>query len=72
MDNGQGEIAMFFDIIKFVAAIFLIYVGFIVFSAVLSLLIKIALLLFLAAGIYYLYHRATHRGWRRMFFKRDR
>lgn len=63
---------MFFDIIKFVAAIFLIYVGFIVFSAVLSLLIKIALLLFLVAGIYYLYHRATNRGWRRMFFKRDR
>ncbi len=72
MGNIQGEIVMFLDIIKFVAAIFLIYVGFIVFSAVLSLLIKIALLLFLVVGIYYLYHRAANHRWRRIFSRRDR
>ena len=71
-ENSQGEIVMLLDIIKFVAAIFLIYVAFIVFSAVLSLLIKVALLLFLVVGIYYLYHRATNHRWRRMFSRRDR
>ncbi|MHB1683453.1 MAG: hypothetical protein ACYCYO_11630 [Bacilli bacterium] len=63
---------MLLDIIKIAAAIFLIYVAFIVFSAVLSLLIKLALLLLLVVGIYYLFHRAANHRWSRMFSRRNR
>lgn len=50
---------MFANLFRIVMTIFLLFIGFIVVSAVLSFLIKIAVLIVLAAGAYFLLSRAV-------------
>ncbi len=53
--------------LRFILTLFLIYVGFVVVTAVLSVLIKAALFLVIIAAAYYLYHKATRERFRRYF-----
>lgn len=54
-------------IVRAVLTVFLLYVGFVVFSMLLSFLFKAAVVLFLIAAAYYLYHRGARERWERMF-----
>lgn len=57
-------------IIRATLTIFLLYVGFIVFSVLLSFFLKAALVVFLIAAAYYLYHRGTRERFLRMLGRR--
>ena len=56
--------------VRAMLTVFLLYVGFIIFSALLSFLFKIALVVFLIAAAYYLYHRGTRERVHRVFGRR--
>ena len=57
-------------IVRAILTVFLLYVGFIIFSALLSFLLKAALVVFLIAAAYYLYHRGTRERFSRLFGRR--
>ena len=56
--------------IRALLTVLLLYVGFVVFGLLLSFLFKAAIVLFLIAAAYYLYHRGTRERWNRMFGRR--